>query len=109
MRAGGDGFVDFLCEQLAPLGPVSSRRMFGKTGLFCGGVMFALVSDEAVYLRVDDGNRKLFAEAAAEPLRYRRAGRMIDLAYWRAPDRLLDSKEELLEWASAALAAARRR
>ena len=34
-----DSFVVFLREQLAPLGHITVRRMFGKTGVFCGGVM----------------------------------------------------------------------
>ena len=30
-------FAEFLREQLAPLGRVTMRRMFGKTGVFCDG------------------------------------------------------------------------
>jgi DNA transformation protein and related proteins len=30
-----DSFAEFLREQLAPLGSVSTRRMFGKTSVFC--------------------------------------------------------------------------
>jgi len=32
--------AEFLREQLAPLGRVTMRRMFGKTGVFCDGLMF---------------------------------------------------------------------
>ena len=35
-------FTEFLLELLAPLGPVSARRMFGGVGLFHGGMMFGL-------------------------------------------------------------------
>ncbi len=48
-----DSFNDFLCEQLAPLGHITRRRMFRSTGLFCNGLMFGLVHDEALYVRVD--------------------------------------------------------
>ena len=37
--------------------------MFGKACLFCEGFMFAMVIDNALYLRVDDGNRTAFKEA----------------------------------------------
>jgi DNA transformation protein len=85
------------------------RRMFGKTGVFCDGVMFGMISDDTLYFRVDDGNRATFAEAASTPpLNYAKGGAMIDLAFWRAPDRLLDEPDELLAWARAALAAAHR-
>ena len=56
-------YADFLREQLAPLGHVSLRRMFGKTGVFCDGVMFAMVTDNTLYFRVDDHNRETFKEA----------------------------------------------
>jgi DNA transformation protein and related proteins len=39
------GFAEFLREQLAPLGRIAMRRMFGKTGVFCDRVMFGMVTD----------------------------------------------------------------
>jgi DNA transformation protein len=85
------------------------RRMFGKTGVFCDGVMFGMVADNTLYLRVDDHNRAEFNEAASfPPLNYKKKGSMIDLAFWRAPERLFDEPDELVAWARLALAAARR-
>ncbi len=105
----GDSFAAFVLEQLAPLGRVAPRRMFGMTGLFCEGVMFGMVGGEALFLRVDAGNRAMFEQAGSAPFRYARRGRVVELGYWRAPERLFDEPEELLAWARAALAAARRR
>src|SRR5204863_2793860 len=91
------------------LGPVTMRRMFGKTGVFCDGVMLGMVTDNTLYFRVDDENRATFKEAEAfPPLSYEKKGSMIDLAFWRAPERLFDDPDELVTWARAALAAARR-
>ena len=96
-------------EQLAPLGRISLRRMFGKTGVFCDGVMLAMVSENTLYFRVDDQNRATFKEAEAfPPLNYAKKGQTIDLAFWRAPERLFDEPDELMAWARAALAAAHR-
>jgi len=104
-----DGFAEFLREQLAPLGRVTMRRMFGKTGVFCEGLMFGMVTTDTLYFRVDDHNQAIFKEAASvPPLNYEKKGRIIDLSFWRAPDRLLDEPEELVAWAQAALAAAHR-
>jgi DNA transformation protein and related proteins len=104
-----DGFAEFLREQLGPLGRITTRRMFGKTGVFCGGLMFGMVTDDRLYFRVDDQNRTDFKEAEAfPPLSYEKKGRTIDLSFWRAPDRLFDEPEELVVWARAALGAARR-
>jgi DNA transformation protein and related proteins len=104
-----DSFAEFLREQLAPLGRVTMRRMFGKTGVFCDGLMFGMVADDTLYVRVDDHNRATFAESQSFPsLSYESRGRTIDLSFWRAPDRLFDEPDELVRWARAALAAAGR-
>ena len=104
-----DGFVEFLRDQLAPVGRVTMRRMFGKTGVFCDGFMLAMVRDNTLYFRVDDDNRATFKEAESfPPLNYEKKGGSIDLSFWRAPERLFDEPEELVAWARSALAAARR-
>ena len=104
-----DTFAEFLREQLAPLGRLTMRRMFGKTGVFCDGVMLGMVRDNTLYFRVDDDNRAAFKEAeSVPPLDYKKKGGTIDLSFWRAPERLFDEPDELVTWARAALAAARR-
>jgi DNA transformation protein len=104
-----DSFADFLPEQLTPLGRVTTRQMFGKTGLFCRGLMFGMVTNDTLYFRVDDHSRTVFREAeSVPPLSYEKRGRAIDLAFWRAPERLFDEPEDLVTWSRAALAAARR-
>jgi DNA transformation protein and related proteins len=104
-----DSFAEFLREQFAPLGHITMRGMFGKTGVFCDGLMFGMVRDDTLYFRVDDHNRAIFKEAQSfPPLDYQKGGSSIGLAFWRAPERLFDEADELVAWARAALAAARR-
>src|SRR6202047_595714 len=104
-----DGFAEFLRDQLAPLGRITMRRMFGKTGVFCDGFMLGMVRDNTLYFRVDDDNRATFKEAESfPPLNYEKKGGTIDLAFCRSADRLFHEPDELVTWAQAALAAARR-
>ena len=104
-----DGFVEFLREQLSPLGYITVRRMFGKTGVFCDGVMLGMVRDNTLYFRVDSDNRAELKEAVSfPPLNYAKRGGTIDLSFWRAPERLFDEPDELVVWARSALAAAHR-
>ncbi|MBN8941130.1 MAG: TfoX/Sxy family protein [Rhizobiales bacterium] len=104
-----DSFAEFLRDALAPLGRVGLRRMFGKTGVFCDGVMLGMVTENMLYFRVDDLNRATFKEAEVfPPLNYAKQGSTIDLAFWRVPERLFDEPDEFLTWARAALAAAHR-
>src|SRR5271168_2924640 len=104
-----DVFAEFLRDQLGPLGRITMRRMFGKTGVFCDAVMFGMVTENTLYFRVDDQNRMTFREAESfPPLNYKKRGSTIDLSFWRVPERLFDEPDELVSWARAALAAARR-
>src|SRR5206468_13132185 len=92
-----DSFAEFLREQLAPLGRITMRRMFGKTGVFCDGFMLGMVRDNTLYFRVDDDNRAAFKEAESfPPLSYEKKGGTIDLSFWRAPERLFENLMSLL-------------
>ncbi|MFZ2109896.1 MAG: TfoX/Sxy family protein, partial [Roseiarcus sp.] len=74
-----DAFAEFLRDQLAPLGRITMRRMFGKTGVFCDSVMFGMVTENTLYVRVDDQNRATFQEAESfPPLNYEKKGCTID-------------------------------
>jgi DNA transformation protein len=106
--AASDSLTAYLEEQLAPLGSVAMRRMFGGIGVFCDGLMFGIVADDAVFLKADDINRAAFAAEGLGPLTYKAKGRTIELPYWRVPERLFDDPDEMLEWARGALAASRR-
>jgi DNA transformation protein len=90
-----DDFAEFLRDQLAPLGRISVRRMFGKTGVFCDGFMLGMVRDNTLYFRVDDDNRAAFKEAQSfPPLNYEKKGGTIDLSFWRGPERLFDEPDD---------------
>ncbi|MDP6344748.1 MAG: TfoX/Sxy family protein [Alphaproteobacteria bacterium] len=96
-------------DLLEPLGHVTSRRMFGGVGIFYRGLMFALVSADAIYFKVDDGNRPDYEAAGMAPFSYQRNGRRAALtSYWRVPDDILDVEDEILDWARGAADAALR-
>ena len=62
-----DSFAEFLREQLAPLSRTTLRQMFGKTGVFCSGAMFAVGADDRHDFRVDGQNRVACREAQTFP------------------------------------------
>jgi DNA transformation protein len=45
---------DFIRELFAPFRPTAAKRMFGGIGLYADGLMFGLIFDGVIYLRVDD-------------------------------------------------------
>lgn len=107
-----DGFHDFVRELFGGLGPVQIKRMFGGAGGYADGVMFLLLADDAIYLKVDG---MLKAELAAEgsgpfvwaPTKGSRAGEQVEMGYWRLPDSALDDPDEAVIWGRKALAVAR--
>ena len=101
-------FVDFVLESLAPLGGVSARRMFGGHGIYKDGAMFALIADDQLYLKVDDGNRSAFEVRGLQPFTYTGKERPIRMSYCEAPGEGFDDPDILCDWAREAYAAALR-
>ena len=105
---------EFINDLFAPFGPVTVRRMFGGAGIYREGLMFALVFDGAIFLKVDDASIPDFEREGSRPFVYTRAkspgkiGRA-SLSYWRLPERLYDDPEDLARWAERALVIARRK
>ena len=107
--AGNASLIAFVAEQLGPLGHVTARRMFSGAGIYCDGVIFALVLRDVVYFKVDDGNRAAYEAEGSAPFTYEAKGRQVEIgSYWRVPERLFDDPDDMVEWARAALAAGRR-
>jgi DNA transformation protein len=105
--------ADFIRDLFAQFRPVTVRRMFSGAGLYCDGLMFALVVRGTIYLKADETSVADFKREGSGPFTYARgkkSGRQSEhaLPYWRLPDRLYDDPDELAVWAERALAIAQR-
>ena len=100
-------YLDFVVEQLAPLGPISSRSMFGGYCLYCNGVVFALVARDTLYLKADGQTRPDFEAAGLPPFRPF-PDRPEVMQYYQAPAEFFEDGDALLRWGRAAVAAGRR-
>ena len=103
-----DDFVDYVMELLGPFGTVGARRMFGGLGVYLDGLMFAIVSEDTLYLKADEMNRVEFEQAGCEIFGYARKGKRATLGFFRAPEDAMESPERMLPWARTAYAAALR-
>lgn len=99
-------FANFICEQLAMIGPVTARPMFGGYGLFLDGLMFGLISNDVLYLKTDKINRPNFESLALEPFSYRKGDKLIRMSYSLAPEETLENTAMLCQWANEAYGAA---
>ena len=103
--ATADGTIAFLADILAPLGHITARRMFGGAGVYCDGVIFALLLRDALYLKADDASIAAFEAEGMGPFTYETSsGERRLTSYWRAPERLFDEPDEFVVWARTALA-----
>jgi DNA transformation protein len=107
-----DSFHDYVKELFAGLGPVQIKRMFGGAGGYADGVMFLLLADETIHVKVDDALKVELREEGSGPFKWTpqngpRAGETIDLGYWRLPDSALDDPDEAVVWGRKALAIAK--
>lgn len=107
--AAGDAFLQHLRDLFAPLGRVSARGMFGGHGLYLDGVIFGIVIDDRVCLKVDAQTEPAFRAAGCAPFVYRGQQRPITMSYWSVPDEAMESPQDMLPWARLALAAALRK
>lgn len=99
-------FVSHVLELLGGWGGVTARRMFSGYGLFRSGLMFALIADDTLYLKVDERTQSDFESAGTNPFTYSRRGKSVALSYWEAPAELFDEPQEMILWARRALDAA---
>jgi DNA transformation protein and related proteins len=106
MAHGSSGTAEFIKDVLHPLGSITVRRMFGGAGIYCDGMIFALVIEDVVYLKADAASIPAFEAESMGPFTYdTKLGQRGVMSYWRLPDRLFDEPDELVEWAKRAVAA----
>src|SRR5262245_13985040 len=104
--AVSEGDLGFVLDQLAGLGDLRSRRMFGGIGLYCGERFFALMDDGVLYFKADDETRARYIKRRLKP--FRAPGAPPSKTYYTVPASVLEDGDELLVWAREAIDAAER-
>jgi DNA transformation protein len=112
MPAADSSFHEYVKELFSGLGPVQIKRMFGGAGGYADGVMFLLLGNDTIHIKVDEALKAELREEGSGPFEWTpqngpRAGETIDLGYWRLPDSALDDPDEAAIWGRKALAIAR--
>jgi DNA transformation protein and related proteins len=100
-------YVEFLKEQFSSLGDITARAMFGGYALYCDGIVFGLVADNALYLKADDENRPRFTERrlkAFKPF----PDRDEVMSYYEAPADIFEDTDAMRDWCAASVEAGKR-
>jgi DNA transformation protein len=104
-----DDLIDWLGEELADLGSLSSRRMMGGMTLYLDGTVFAILDDGELWLKADAVSDGIWDEAGCARFTYEMGeGRTGSMNYRRAPSEVYDDGDTLRQWAALALEAGRR-
>ncbi len=103
-----DEYLTYVVEQLACVGQVQPRRMFGGAGLYCDGLFFGLVADDVLYLKVDDSNRADYEAEGMGPFQPFDDKKVV-MQYYEVPVDILENPETLRDWVAKALAVAERK
>jgi DNA transformation protein len=95
-------FKDYIIDLMQSIGPVNAKAMFGGYGIFLNGLMFALIADSVLYLKVDEKTEKQFKTKGLEPFTYSKKGKLFKMSYYQAPEEVLDDIEKMNSWAKEA-------
>ncbi|ALN87032.1 tfoX N-terminal domain protein [Lysobacter capsici] len=101
--------IAHLQDVAADFGALSARRMFGGYGIYHDGVMIGLISDEVLYLKVDDQSCERFRAADSGPFLYTRRGETVPTSYWSVPEAAMESPQDMRPWLVLAYEAALRK
>ena len=98
--------ASYVAEQLAPLGRISSRAIFGGVGVFIDDRLLAIVMGEKLYLHTDKSNLDDYV-ARGMP-QFKPYPNAFDLTtdHHEVPQEIVNDTEQLKIWGERALNAA---
>ena len=65
--ASNPDFVQFIADQCAGAGDITTRKMFGDYGIYCNGKIFGLISDNQFFIKPTDAARPLLKTIDMRP------------------------------------------
>lgn len=101
-------FASYTVDLLQGMGPVYSKAMFGGFGVFLDGLMFGLIANNELDLKVDRDNLAEFEELDLEPFTYEAKGKPMNLSYYQVPEECIEDSELLIRWGNSGFGAALR-
>ena len=94
-------FKDQVLDRLAALSEVTSRAMFGGHGIYWRGVIFGIIFQERLYLKVDEGSRGDYLARGMGA--FRPNERQTLRSYYEVPSEVAADGEELVSCVKEAI------
>ena len=105
MAVTGD-YLQYVLEQLAGLGRLTTRRMFGGVGLYHEERFFGFIAGDTLYFKVNDSNRPDYEARGMSRFRPFADKPHLSMTYYEVPADTLEDAEECSLWARKSVAAA---
>ena len=101
-----DDYLQYVLEQLAGLGRVTPRRMFGAVGLYHEERFFGLIAGDTLYFKVNDSNRGDYEARGMSRFRPFPDKPYWSMTYYEVPADTLEDADECMAWARKSLSIA---
>jgi DNA transformation protein and related proteins len=95
-------YANYVLEQLARLGRVSLKKMFGGACLFMNNKAFGLIADDVFYLKVDETNRADYERLGSGPFQPF-ADKKMTMNYYEVPIDILEDRDAIVIWAKKSI------
>ncbi|MBX9765614.1 TfoX/Sxy family protein [Patescibacteria group bacterium] len=90
-------FKDYVVgDVLGDMRGITARAMFGGYGLYKDGVIFGIIAEDELYLKVDDTNRDEFVAFDSHPFVYEQGKhKKTTMSYWVIPEEILEDRARM--------------
>jgi DNA transformation protein len=102
MAVTGD-YLQYVLEQLAGLGHITPRRLFGGVGLYHEDRIFGLIFRDVLYFKVDDSTRSDYETRGMDRFRPYADKPLWSMTYYAVPADILEDADECTRWGRKSL------
>lgn len=101
--AVSEEYINYLMEQLKPVGEINSRKMFGGVGIFKQGKMFGMLNSKNTFLlKVDESNIQDYKSRGMSPFTHEK-NKNSKMPYYEVPVEVIEDTEQLKIWAEKSI------
>ena len=98
-----DEYIDYIMDQLKPVGEVSPKKMFGGVGIFMQGKMFGMLNSKGTFLlKVDDSNVQDYISRGMSPFTHDK-NKTSKMPYYEVPSDVIEDPEALKIWSEKSI------
>jgi DNA transformation protein and related proteins len=98
-----DDYLQYVLEQLAGLGHVTPRRLFGGVGLYHEDRIFGLIFRDILYFKADDSTRSDYEAHGMDRFRPYADKPLWSMTYYAVPADILEDADECVAWGRKSL------